>query len=862
MFKSKKWATLATIRATDVDPTLHSGSDPKRSHIHAFGGKLIFLLYNAANAPVYVVYDPAEGWSGVQYPPAGIPYWDWWSGFYGNQVGYRLCGNEYLLGYGQPYGGYGQNVFFTFDQDLLLVDHTAQVTTPPGSSSLSTWPFTSLGVGPDGLYARYYLQFWEIDGWIKHWRLLRLGVGSLEEIVGDTLRSDWQAWLYFNDGTRFYGNPLGDLVMWDFHGCSPYEAVMIATRVPPATDHCAYVNPAYLATNLSTYYYDGAGGAILQMEDLTVPRAYWAYASDPFTEIAFPWASGWEYRRDRDGLAYALYQNDLDGTEGHGVYRSTNTQANVEPSYNAGLGLYVSSSASAGVSTQVRVLDPHQPSPRAVSTRLGSPKAIAWIGTWAVGKDLKLRNVLDPDSGEGATYGEQTSPMDVSSGKLITRRNVFGRPKGAVRSFEQDVLVEIRGYPTSSTDWWWPGEWEDSTHYRGFWWMCADDGDPSGPVIGLMPDPSWGIYSPVGGRVDMGIGRAHLDLIDGVRSHYVSRSDTLSGTSGPFWLGASSGGSSGRRLLGHPKKGKLVMSRWYVQIGSQPYAECRVGRVADGAWVEEKNLRDLPNPELGESSGGTGHRAWNPWWAAPIPSCRVLPEGGWLVGATLYFAPWGTSWAWDAGTRDATFRSTGKGYVAAIPGADGPVSFDHAPAYFTDLDEWTHNRSTYGPDALLVYDHEWNFIECLSDHTMYPANGKSFVVTNEWEPRIIYETYRQSAYSDYAEAWGQIYDAPGGQLQMPMYACYDLSDGRTVAPGAGRFHGFLDMGECAPHVNAAADFPWTALFNAYQLTFPKGYWSPTPGGLVGIGVGGRSVTPLTPGTPGSRQGTKGVSQRA
>lgn len=861
MFKSKKWATLATISALDVDPTLHSGTDPKRAHIHAFGGKLIFLLYKGSNVPVYLTYDPAGGWSGVQYAPAGILDWDWWSGFYGNQVAYRHCGNEYLLGWGQPAGGYGQNYFYTFDQDLNLVDHTAQITIPPGSSSLQTIPFSNIGVGPDGLPARYYMQHWTAGG-VTHWRLLRLSIGSCVEVVSDTLQSDWWPWLYFSDGQKFYGMPAGSYVMWDFHGCSPYESVMLASQVPAETNHCSYVNAAYLTSNFSSYYYDGAGGGIVQFQDLDAAKTYWAYATDPFTEITFPWASGWAYRRDRDGLAYPLYQNDLDGIEGHGIYTNINTLANVEPSYSVGMGLYVSSYATGGTNTQLRVLDPHQPTPRAASTRFGNTKAIAWAGTWAVGKDLKLRNVLDPAGGETSSYAAQSSPLDSAAGKLITRTKVYGAAAGSTRKYEQDALIEIRGYPTPSPDWWWPGDWVDPTHYQGFWWLFADDGDPSGPVIGLMPDPSWGIYSPLGGRVDMGIGRAHLDLVDGVRSHYVSNSDKLSGTSGPFWLGSSSGSAGGRRLLGHPKIGKLVMSRWYTQIGSQPYAECRVGSIAGGAWVEEKNLRDLPNPGLGESSGGTSHRAWNPWWTSPIPPCRVLPEGGWLVGATLYFAPWGNQWAWDAGSRDAYFRSTGKGYVAALPGADGPVSFDHAPAYFTDLDEWTYNRATYGPDALLVYDHEWNFIECLSDETMYPANGKSFVVTNEWEPRIIYETYRQSSYSDYAEAWGQIYDVPGGELQMPLYACYDLSDGRTVAPGAGRFRGFLDMGECANHVNAAADFPWTALFNAYQLTFPKGYWSPTQGGMVGIGAGGRSITSLNPGTTGARQGTKGVGQRA
>lgn len=855
-FKSKKWGCYQTVTPTDYDPTLKSGipsGGTSRSIVWA--GRVLFLVYTAADVPCWVIYDPAtDSWTGPHYPGVGVVgRWQYNNPIYGNEREYKAWGNQYLLSYGMNTVAGFIPGFWTWDASFNFVSWDPPVN--PGSTNKGQMWTDALGVDAAGNPTRTVWQYWDMTTS----RLVSVGPG------GTTTHAEVATadlYWYVNAGTTLPGaSRRGSYWQWYVgNDCTaPKNGSNLYAGYPTPASKCSPVAAHESDPRFGTVGQDG--GCYATVTDKTGPSTFVADLRSPLASVTYPWASTWAYRRERDGGSYALESvtSDLSGVDqsiaGYPVKGDVTRLSN---------GLYLGLGADpSGFTATIYKLNPTQPAARTQGAAAVSAGALAWAGTYAIGRDLKARNILDPLGGETPGFGAANTPIEQKDGKLLTQTKVYGARKGAIRSYVRDVVVELRGYPTSDPDWWWPGDWVDPSHYQGFWWLFADAGDDN-PVVEYMPDPSWGIYSPAGTRVDFQLGKLHQDLEAAGYTHYVSNADRVSGaSSGPFWQGTSAGLSQVvRRLQGYPDAGYFIASKWYANLQSQPYAECRVGSLASGSWVTVKNLRDLPAPGLGESSGGTGHRAWNPWWAAPIPACRALPDGGWLVGATLYFAPWGTTWAGDLGLRDATFRDTGQGWVPAIPGADGPCYDYHAPKYFTDLDEWTVNRSLYGPDALLVYDADWSFVECLSDETMYPANGKAFMVTQDALPKIIYQTYAQGTYSDYAEAWGQIYNVAGGELNMPMYVCYDLSSGEEILPGAGTFRGFLDLSACSAHQNSSSTFPWTALTSAYQVTSPKGWWAAPGHGILGPGRGGRAVTLLGSGSPSSRQGTRGVGQRA
>lgn len=857
-FKAKKWGCVQTITPTSYIPTLKSQTaSGGSSRSIAWGGKVLFLTYTAADTACWVIYDPvADSWSGPFYPPITVTVtrWQYHNPLWGDEREFKAWGGQWLLSYGMSMYGYHIADFYGWDADLNFVVWTQP--TIPGSTNRGEQWVDALGVDPSGNPTRTLWQWWNSTTE----RLVSIGPGGTVAHGDVPYTLLW----YVNQGvTLAFASRRGNLWQWYVgsncvdpnNGSNLYAGYVTTT----AGNQCSPLAPYTCDPRKALVGTDGGCYGTVTDKTPTPDTTFAADLRDPLTAAAAPWASTWAYRRDRDAGTYVLYQGDLSGVD-HGI-GGYPVQGDVTLMAN---GLYLGlGSEPSGFSATIHKLDPSQPALRTQGLSVATAGALAWAGTYAIGRDLRARNVLDPTGGETPSFAAANTPVDQRDGKLLTQTKVYGARTGSVRSYVRDVVVELRGYPTSDPDWWWPGDWVDASHYQGFWWLFADAGDDN-PVIEYMPDPGWGLLGLVGQRVDWGMGKLHQDLEAGAYTHYVSNADKVSGAySGSFWGGTSAGlNQVVRRLQGYSDAGVVIASKWYANIQSQPYAECRIGSVATGSWVEIKNLRNLPDPGLGEDGGWAGRRKWNPWWAAPIPACLALPDGGWLVGATLYFAPWGQIWAWDAGSRDATFRSSGQGWVPAIPGADGPCYDYHPPKYFTDLDEWTVNRSLYGPDALLVYDANWNLVECLSDATMYPANGKAFMVTQGAVPKIIYQTYHQGTYSDYAEAWGQVYDVAGGELNMPMYVCYDLMSGNEILPGAGAFRGFVNLQNCSAHINSSSTFPWTALSSAYQVTSPKGWWSAPGHGILGPGRGGRTVTLLGSRNPSSRQGTKGVGQRA
>jgi hypothetical protein len=375
-----------------------------------------------------------------------------------------------------------------------------------------------------------------------------------------------------------------------------------------------------------------------------------------------------------------------------------------------------------------------------------------------------------------------------------------------------------------------------------------------------MPDPGWGLLNPLGQRVDYGLGQPTLLKDAAASTLLLAPSNLIAGTTSfvgppPYYS------SSQRAFLCSSDAGpaRLLYMASAIQIGQPPFYEVRAGTVKDGAF--ETLLRFSSSggdslPDLGQTSATV-------WSICPIPPCRALKRGGYLVGATLYFAPWAEDeWEQEPGARDATFRDSGQGWVPAVPGAIGPYPYSHAPVYLTVLDEWTAHRSLYGPDALIVLDEEGAFVECLNSEQFYPPDGRAVLVTTESVPRVIFRIYKEGTYSDFAEAWGQYQALPDDEeIQAPLFACYELMDGKgRIVPGAGRFCGFLDM-----YAVGRQNSTWrwdTVAPTLYDWEYPKTQWSPPGGCYLRAGKGGLQVSPLFPASQMTRNGVRGVGQRA
>ena len=274
----------------------------------------------------------------------------------------------------------------------------------------------------------------------------------------------------------------------------------------------------------------------------------------------------------------------------------------------------------------------------------------------------------------------------------------------------RDLKLNLSSYPHGGS-WWFPGESEDHT-YPGFWHMFAGIGPT---VIGYMPDPSYGMIDP-GGQNCMellGVPTENLKATGSTSTHVVKESYTLEDAEFATKI-TGTVHSQRRQLIGGFDGNTFAYTESGTRAGVPPVWKAVIGTISGLKWKTIIDFGDIDSPGLGETW-------WTVWSVVPIPRCRPLPEGGWLAGATLYFDPWEMDdWEWTPGGREATFMDTGKGWVPAKYGYDGPLNNDdHAPIYLSGYDEWTYGRSLYGPDALLVYDAEGHLRRPASTHSRY-----------------------------------------------------------------------------------------------------------------------------------------------
>ncbi len=848
-FKIKKWGCYHQAAPASVYPTYNGGSGSLFGKGYSWHGKVLFLGYDGAS-PVSIVYDPvARSYSEMRPSPIG---WGFHSDFTGNDRLYNLWGSEYIVAGGLPGYGMAYEMFYGIDEQFSLHQWNPPAV-PAGFSRSGTFQSGSFGaVG--GQPARCAYQWWDNGpGTPQYSRVVTYGPWGYR-IEAETAYPEPTLWLnYQQDLPNFGCTPCGSMLAVSYDGGWPGYAGKVALFAAyPRTvtevqnnvvKHAAPAWPTSIPGASYTQMTDSlAGGGYGQ--------PYWVDYDAPLEPTALPWSTYWEYQALVWG-AIELDQGDLDGIS-HGALTPVRN-GSISRGSDGGYVGTVDDSASAA---QVYRLDPVQPAGMARKPASYGGKAIGWIGSFAIRPTLRVENVM-PEGYSPDLYGRAV--CERRDGILTTTWNTYNWRNARVLEHKAANLFDISTYPYSDPDFIWPGLLPGGVA-EGFY-ECYGEG-AAGFLWARMPDPNFGMWFGVPGvglvERGLGMGQVTMEDLDAPIPFALRSTDLIAGTM--TVVSADPGGTIGwrRQLLGYPEaKGGPLVAYFAngLRIQQEPYWKAVVGRVGESGWEEIIDFSGRA-PGLGEASGKEGREPWTVWSIAFIPPCRPLPQGGYLVGATLYFAPWGDNWEWDLGSRDATFRDTGHGWIPAQPGLDGPCYDEHRPVYLTALDEWTCNRSLYGPDALLVYDHQGTFVECLNSPGLLPPDGREILVTRETVPRLIFRVYRQGTYSDYAEAWGAYHRiAADGEIHVPLYACYDLfgTDG-SIKPGAGPFRGFLDMYDVPPDGSA---WRWTVPPSLYVPTEPRGAWLPAGRAEMRWGRGGLSVTPLSPGPARTRSGVRG-----
>jgi len=492
-FKVKKWGCLQTVAPSDYYPgALATTSTSGKSHCFPWGGKILFLCYDAAQAACWFSYDPVDGaWTGPHYPAGvSVTRWNYHNPLYGDERAFKTWSNRWLLSYGMNLTGASYVPgFYGWDADLNFVYWTQP--TIPGSSNRGERWVDALGVDASGNPCRALWQYWDITTE----RLLTIGPGG--QVIAYEGPRDTLYWPTNQGVVISNASKRGSLWQWYVgsdctdpnHGSNLYASYVTAGQ------QCS---PAFAGTCDPRFAFAGTDGGVygaVTDKNTDPDSTYTADLRSPLTAAASPWVGTWGYRRDRDGGAYSLHPgtSDLSGVDqsiaGYPVSGDVTRMSN---------GLYLGlGSNPGGFTASLYELEPDQPAKRSASSRWAGSAAIAWVGTWALGTDLVLRNVFDPAGNEVPDFGSANVPIEQESGATLTQTKVYKGTSGGRRTYERDVRVELRGYPTSGENWWWPGDWVDPTHYQGFWWLFADAGTDD-PLIEYMPDPSWGILSPVG----------------------------------------------------------------------------------------------------------------------------------------------------------------------------------------------------------------------------------------------------------------------------------------------------------------------------------------------------------------------------
>lgn len=853
-FKLKKWGCSHIPVPTDHYSGYRTGTGLGISNIfvQSWAGRILYTGYDADNglAPIFLVYRPVERtWQGPYAGPSvTTDHWGVYSNYTGDSCRYTQWGGQWCLSEGLPMGGYANDAFFGIDANFQLTEWPRPAL-PDGSWS-NTASRLSGGMGCyGGSPARTLYQFFS-NGLYTPGGEKIISYGPWGQLVD--AEASWDDTYYGggllwkappNAGVPAFGVVLLDsgLLVWNNDLCSnPNDAYNLHDHYPTSdADACGSVILPINVDPTSYLFWDGETYA--SFHDYSTSSYYWAKTTDPTTPVTLPFTT-WEYRRSISGADHDLSEGDLDGLDHGYFYQLPSRNGQGHPVWiTYGDGHYVCNDNPRGDFGKVWVLDPHQPPGMARKPAKLGTSAIGYIGNHAIRPSLRVEDVLPEGYSASLTARGMLARSD---GVLLDGSHAYKKVGGAL-THTAAIRVDATSYPWTNGGFLWPGMTSNGGFSDGFYAMFAEG--PTGTIWARMPDDSFGMWWFNGLlMVEFGQGfgvleSEDLDAAPGGTTHILRSSQRVSSSIADFGTPTA---NSKRQLVSYPNTPDGHLLAYYTNalgVQQEPDWEAVVGKFDGSIWTKLLDFKTIGSPGLGETG-------WTVWSLAYIRPSRSLPNGGWLVGATLYFAPWGDSWEWDVGSRDATFRGSGKGYVPAIPGNDGPCPVEHTPVYMTAIDEWTVNRSLYGPDALLVYDNLGQFVECLSDETMYPADGREILVTSENVPRIIYRVYRQGTYSDFAEGWGAYHRLDTDEeIRAPLYACYHLEDAmRRIVPGAGRFSGFLDMYDTA---RSAGSGRWSIVPGLYDYLEPKGCWSPAGRGEIRLGLGGRSLTPLR-GGPG------------
>ena len=511
-------------------------------------------------------------------------------------------------------------------------------------------------------------------------------------------------------------------------------------------------------------------------------------------------------------------------------------------------GWYFASSTNTGTQFTVYVMDPWQHAGVSMSGTKADGIA-GWVGDYAIDSDLQLKHVLPFSDERGPQGGLAQPPLERRDGTILGRKEVF-RHRGTSMEYVRDIVMDLSGYAHGG-DWWFPGEDEATKTYPGFWNMFAGAGPT---LIAYMPDPSYGMINPAGQNC-MRLMGVPTENLDGAVTHVVKNSQVV--TDAAFATPASILTGGRRQLISSHDGSVFVYTESGLRLGSPPVWKAVAGTIKGTKWTTLLDFGEVESPGLWETG-------WTVWSVTPLRASREIPKGGYLVGATLYFDPWKESdWEWTPGDRETVCKLWDKGWVPAKPGWDGPVQTQdvNAPKLLTAYDEWTVGRSLYGPDALLVYDHQGKFVRCLNSIDVYPPNGKEVMVTDERLPKLIFRIYRWGVYSDFGEyetqfvRWGADED-----VQAPIYAVYDLCGKDGTMPGA--FRGFVNMYDTSKYIPQPNTWRWGVADTLYAWDAPNILWAPPGQSYVRSGRGGRSITIMSPGPGQGRSGVTGVGRRA
>lgn len=839
-FKTKRWAELRRMnlaeRITGVRNTQEGGA-VTRSWVLPWQGKFIICAYDTDSVPFWCVYDPATDTLGaMNWADEYVSSWDNYSYFSGWDRRYNWWGDAFLVAQPMPNIYYMfTNVFYGWDADFNFyapdMDVAGKSATVPAGALCWTGEWPSVIV-----YSRD-----EVHGYLQEIPL----AGEVLTHVVDTNMS--LLYTPSHDGMMMYQfHRFGDYWQWPYKD-GEGNTHWVVYGAPPrnGSEH------GYLAEYEQIAQHGGPAGtdSWLKVYPLGSIDFYVARESNPFEQARDAWWTKWQYRRAPE--AY-LCEGDIDGID-HGVTAAP-PQTEKGATYNAQLGWWVGVSDSDlnnPLTFTVYVLDAKPPAAMTRKGRTAFVAPAAFVGELAVADDLTLRHVL-PLPGSRTPILSEAPAQEKADGHILTRAEIFEKRGNAI-SYLRDTLVQFAGYSFGS-DWWFPGENVDHT-FDG-WWDVWAGGKTT--IAGRWPDPMFGGLNPLGqdAKYGLGIPEEALEAEGTTPTHVVRQTGLMADTSSiaqPQTVGSF---RQYRVMRGSYWDERFTYVEWGANMQEHPEFRAVAGRVVGGNWETLVDWNALGSPGLGETS-------WTVQSVAPIPACAPLPAGGYLVGAELYFDFW-DEWEWVLGGREATFRDTGQSWIPAKAGFIGPLEIeDWEPELLGAYDEWTVNRSYYGPHALLVYDAEGNFVECLNSAEVYPPDGREVTVLPGGNLRVMFRVQGGGVYSDSAEYWGAWHGPEiDGDIQAPLYAVYDLLNEGQFVPGMGSFRGFVDMHELAEHDTKDADWRWGAVSSTYWWDDPKNRWLPYAHCAVREAGGGTGVTLLSPaGSAALRTGVRGRGTR-